>query len=99
LRKQFLKQINREVQQKFLQGSNESFFKEWDDEVSNIWIKRIESAQQALNNMKKVKFTLQDKEIDFNEYSNQKYTQILRDCDDTESEESDESQIQGTYPN
>ena len=94
-----MKQINREVQQKFLQGSNESFFKEWDDEVSNIWIKRIESAQQALNNMKKVKFTLQDKEIDFNEYSNQKYTQILRDCDDTVSEESDESQIQVTCPN
>ena len=44
IKKQFLKELNNEIKMQFLTGDNEAFFKEWNDDVSNIWIKRIESS-------------------------------------------------------
>ena len=68
---------------KFPLNIHVQFFKEWNDEVSDIWIRRIKNTQQQLDSMKRVKFTHQLEETDFNEYNKKKYTEILREMIDS----------------
>ena len=68
---------------KFPLNIHVQFFKEWNDEVSDIWIRRIKNTQQQLDSMKRVKFTHQLEEKDFNEYKKKKYTEIIREMIDS----------------
>ena len=89
IKKQFLKQLNKEIQLKYYPGQNEIFFKEWNEDVSVAWIKKIESSQKQLDRIKKIKFSHENEEKDFNQYNQEKYTQILREEQDLESNDSD----------
>ena len=68
VKKQFLKQINRQIEKKTLEANNGQVFEEWDHQVSLLWIKKISETQQQLEQLKRIKFTHQNGEEDYNEH-------------------------------
>lgn len=56
--------------------------------MSLAWIKKIESTQRQLDSIKRIKFSHESEEKDYNQYSREKYTSILRE-DSSDSDDSD----------
>ena len=68
VKKQFLKQINRQIQKKTLEINNGQVFEEWDHQVSSLWVKKISETQNQLEQLKRIKFTNPNGEEDYNEH-------------------------------
>ena len=68
VKKQFLKQINRQIQKKTLEANNGQVFEEWDHQVSSLWVKKISETQNQLEQLKRIKFTNPNGEEDYNEH-------------------------------
>jgi hypothetical protein len=68
VKKQFLKQINRQIQNKTLEANNGQVFEEWDHQVSSLWVKKISETQNQLEQLKRIKFTYPNGEEDYNEH-------------------------------
>ena len=87
IKKLFLKDLNKKLQSLCIfPEKKETFFKEWNDEVSIAWIKDIEASQKQLEQMKRIKFTYKNEETDFNSHNHQKYTQIIKEESDSQEE-------------
>ena len=68
VKKQFLKQINRQIEKKTLEANNGQVFEEWDYQVSSLWVKKISETQNQLEQLKRIKFTHPNGEHDYNEH-------------------------------
>ena len=73
VKKQFLKQINRQIEKKTLEANNGQVFEEWNDHVSSLWVKKISETQNQLEQLKRIKFTNPNGEEDYNEHQKKKY--------------------------
>ena len=56
-KKQFLKQINRQIQHKTLEANNGQAFEDWNDQVASLWMKKISETHKQLEMFKKIKVT------------------------------------------
>jgi hypothetical protein len=56
-KKQFLKQINRQIQDKTLEANNGQAFEDWNDQVASLWMKKISETHKQLEMFKKIKVT------------------------------------------
>ena len=68
VKKQFLKQINRQILNKTLEANNGQVFEEWDHQVSSLWVKKISETQNQLEQLKRIKFIHPNGEEDYNEH-------------------------------